>query len=340
MAQTVNKCYLIADNRERHVFDDIESVLAGAWERKQLTCGDYLVMCGDRIVACIERKTLDDFGASVIDDRHENKAKLIELRRRTGCQLYYLVEGPAFPSKETIYGGIPFSTIQAIMMRLMMRDGIFILQSRDKHYTAEYLRGLVRAAERMSVLGGSLGGSSCSASDIESKSADAPAGALTVVDVQSAPGTCVQSAPAGQISDLELAMTIKLERTDRDRAIMMWRATGLTDQAAGQIKFSIADLILGRVEDTQINLFRSQKGRRLVKAINIFRALASAPDTQMIRRIVAAAPGWGPKTADDVTLALFCEICNVQRTLPVIAGKRKVPPSKVAELRRLANFKY
>jgi ERCC4-type nuclease len=81
------------------------------WSRVQITVGDYIVVSGDKIVAVIERKTLDDYGASLKDGRANNKQKMINLRKKTGCRIIYIIEGDAFPSPNDCYSNIPYKNI-------------------------------------------------------------------------------------------------------------------------------------------------------------------------------------------------------------------------------------
>ena len=129
----VSNTYLIADARERAVIPFIETEFQEhAFIVKQVTTADYLI-CQQRrkgpvVLAAVERKTHEDFAASFKDGRHENIAKLRALRAATGCHLYYFIEGAAFPSPNRRFGRIPFSNILAAITKLMVRDGIFIVQ--------------------------------------------------------------------------------------------------------------------------------------------------------------------------------------------------------------------
>jgi hypothetical protein len=145
----VGRTYLIADARERAVIPFIEAEFPHAFVVKQVTTADYLVcevLDGDAVVlAAIERKTHEDFAASFKDGRHENVAKMTALRAQTGCALFYFVEGPAFPPTTTRFGGIPFGNILAAMTRMMVCDGIFVVQTEGAAHTAKRLADFVGA---------------------------------------------------------------------------------------------------------------------------------------------------------------------------------------------------
>src|SRR5689334_4265706 len=129
--------YLILDKgRERKVTPYIyNEINQNQIIEKQLAIGDYLIielldddkkissaneedlLCSENIKvhACIERKSLNDFASSIADGRYYNKKNMMELRMRTECKLFYIVEGAGFPDYSTTYGkrngGIPYSTL-------------------------------------------------------------------------------------------------------------------------------------------------------------------------------------------------------------------------------------
>ena len=148
----VSKTYLIADARERAVIPFIETEFQEhAFVVRQVTTADYLI-CRQRgpgeepaVLAAIERKTHEDFAASFKDGRHENIAKLRALRTATGCHLYYFIEGAAFPSPNRRFGRIPFSNILAAITKMMVRDGIFVVQTADAGHSAKRLADFLRA---------------------------------------------------------------------------------------------------------------------------------------------------------------------------------------------------
>ena len=101
----LSSVYLIADQRERAVIPFLDDALqAHAYVVKTINSGDYLVCTrgpgGPRVLAVIERKSLEDYAASFKDGRHANMEKLYALRSRSGCQVFLILEGPAFPVQQ------------------------------------------------------------------------------------------------------------------------------------------------------------------------------------------------------------------------------------------------
>lgn len=130
---------IIVDDRERAVVPFLEhyankTTIPFKIQRNEV--GDYAITYQGYILMIIERKTWVDLAASFRDGRKNNVQKLIELRNRTGCQIAYLIEGPATPSLTQLFGRIPVRALRAHLDHLAIRDGIHVLYSKDEDYTA------------------------------------------------------------------------------------------------------------------------------------------------------------------------------------------------------------
>ena len=79
------KLRLFIDDRERAVFNHLEAELKDIfYEVKRLEIGDYALVdieC-DKVLAVFERKTLEDYAASLKDGRHQNKISLLTCDQR------------------------------------------------------------------------------------------------------------------------------------------------------------------------------------------------------------------------------------------------------------------
>ncbi len=144
--------YLVYDTRERGVELFIEQEFTDIkYLKSQIQTGDYHICIKNgstrapTVAACIERKTYDDFAASFTDGRYANLDKLLALRAKTGCQLYYIIEGPAFPSPNRRFHRIPYSNILGAITKLMVRHGIMIVQTENPMHTAVRLYQLTKA---------------------------------------------------------------------------------------------------------------------------------------------------------------------------------------------------
>ncbi len=130
---------LIVDDRERAVVPylqahSIKTTIDYKIQRNEV--GDYAITYKGYILMIIERKTWADLAASFRDGRKENVNKLLELRTRTGCQIAYLIEGPASPPLSQLFGRIPVRALRAHLDHLSIRDGIHMIYSKDAEYTA------------------------------------------------------------------------------------------------------------------------------------------------------------------------------------------------------------
>ena len=145
------KVKLIIDDRERSIFPYLETELYNInYVVKRINVGDYSIINSDnKILACFERKSLEDFSASIKDGRYSNKEGMIELRNKTGCRLFYIVEGDAYPKPNKTYGNIPYKYIESAIFHLMMRDGFYIIETNNILHTAQKLSRMVESIERL-----------------------------------------------------------------------------------------------------------------------------------------------------------------------------------------------
>jgi hypothetical protein len=147
--------YMVADKRERFVIPTLSALLGPKLKECTINVGDYLICRNTvgsveaEVLACIERKSLADFASSFADGRYENRGKMMELREKTGCLLFYLVEGPAFPSPTWNVGhGVKYQSILSAMTSLPLTCGIHIIQTKDVQHTAERLRDHLTILEK------------------------------------------------------------------------------------------------------------------------------------------------------------------------------------------------
>lgn len=260
-----SQVYLVADARERCVVPFLETELKEhAYVVQQVTTADYLVCRrqaggGAAVLAAVERKTLEDFAASFKDGRSENIQKLRALRDRTGCQLYYFVEGPAFPSPARRFARIPYANILAAITKLMVRDGVFVVQTEDQCHTARRLADFLRAfdGEPAPAAGGGAPPDSGAAPvpDILAEQAEqTDGGALPVPDI----------------------LTEQAEQTDGDAAARMWMRLHGISIVLGQLltrAFSAADLAAQVVTLDQLKALKTATGRPISK--DAFESLAA-----------------------------------------------------------------
>ena len=124
---------------------------------KQMDVGDYIISSTFQtpenesktvIHACIERKSLRDFSASIKDGRLDNIEKMVNLRRESECMLFLLIEGPANPELTTEYAGIPYSKILASIDSTMIKYNIQVIHAGTPLKTAKRLKFLTESFAR------------------------------------------------------------------------------------------------------------------------------------------------------------------------------------------------
>ncbi len=260
------------DNREGLVLAHADELSSISWQKKQLTIGDYIVRSDDNILAVIERKSLEDFGASIKDSRHNNKDKMIGLRAKTGCRVFYFVEcGKSIPNDDTKkYANIPFGHIRSAIYHLMMRDNIMVVWTIGTLGTARELVKFVQSTERL----------------------------LQKVGDSSFLQQADEETPPAPIDLAEL--TTRVEKADIDVVREMWaKFRGITTENADDFiaKWSVGDIVCGRIPREEIRAMRTSN-RRPVSSL-VFNALCSvSPGDEA--KLLACVPGISAKSAGDL----------------------------------------
>lgn len=143
---------LIIDDRERVIAPYLATEFKNCPHIvKRLEIGDYAIVNSltSVILAVFERKTLNDFAASIKDGRHNNKDKMIALRKSTGCKVFYIIEGNPFTRPTQSVARIPYYVIESAIFHLMMRDNIFVLYTKDPQHTIGVLMRFMKSAENL-----------------------------------------------------------------------------------------------------------------------------------------------------------------------------------------------
>ena len=252
---------LIADTREQNVIPFLETeILQYEWKTVQINTGDYVICNGSNILACIERKTYIDFAASFKDGRYANIKKMIDLREKHGCQLYFFVEGPQFPSINRKFSGIPFFNIQAAITSMMVNDEIFIIHTENENHTAKRLNDLLKCYSRKLTITGGSAAESAAAPTAESAAAP-------TAESAAAPTPTAESDVAPVVVIPE-CLTGRIEQTNDDLIIKMWSKLDGVSVVFGRIlanNFSIADLATGKVPIKSAQDLKTATGRAITK---------------------------------------------------------------------------
>jgi len=103
-----------------------------------LESGDYQIYQGDKLIAIIERKTLNDLSASM-GERRNNLNNLLLERQNTNCDLYYLIEGPQFPSQYKTFSRKPYKMLESYLFTLHVKYKVMILYSKNAEHTCQQI---------------------------------------------------------------------------------------------------------------------------------------------------------------------------------------------------------
>jgi len=341
----VSSVYLIADSRERNVHSFLDAEFQEyAYLIKQVTTADYLICrapprgsAGEpAVLAAIERKTLTDFAASFTDGRHENVKKLRALREQTGCQLYYFVEGPAFPSPSRRFARIPYANIQAAITKLMMRDGVFVVQTENESHTAKRLADFVRAFD-----------------------AERPYAAPRPVAAEGGPppaegGDAALGCDDGRGEPLELVvpdvLTARIEQTDDDAAVAMWARLRGISVVLGKIltrEFSVAELVAQAVPPGRLQGLKTATGRGINKdalaSLTSVRAGSEEHAAKLLSGLRNVTPAVAKLILDETGgLRRLCEMPTVfvaAIALPQKGRTVKLGKVRAERIRRVLHYK-
>ena len=317
----MSACKLICDNREHAVLrHDIE--FAGITKSvMQMTTGDYAILNPTgNILVIIERKSFDDFGASLIDGRHNNKEKLLKLRAGTNCKIIFIIEGEAFPDPNNQYARIPYKYIESAIFHMMVRDNISIIRTKD---TLDTAKTLVRFIHSMDTL--------IAQKDYYDGSGKVN---LTTNDIAAAP----DEVPIVNNEYINLLTAVHV-KSDHDIVREMWaRFRGISVQNADDLinVCSIKELVDG------LNPYsvKTSSGKPLNKSI--LKSLSHI-DVAIETKILASIPGISAAAASDIIISARL---NRLLTYPVEAisiikigkGKRNLGIAKAEKIIKYCNY--
>lgn len=138
---------IIIDDRERAVipfFDTIKNIKNKiSYKISRINYGDYSINYNENIIFIIERKTWKDLSQSIRDGRKDNINKLIELREKTNCHIFYLIEGNPLPKSTKKFCRISYKSLRSHLDHIMIRDNIHIIHSKNQENTVERIYELI-----------------------------------------------------------------------------------------------------------------------------------------------------------------------------------------------------
>lgn len=267
---------LLVDSRESNVIRH-----SAEWKNityeviNNQTTADYAIADDkNNLLAVIERKSLEDFAASLKDGRSDNIGKLLKMRAATGCRIVYIIEGPQSPNPSDLFANTPYYYIESHIFHLMIRDGICVINTASTLDTAKKLARFV---------------TSCGTLKEEFKGAAEP---TSLEDLEKRP-----ERPA---AELRADLTAKHVKSDSDILREMWSAwKGISAVTADEFipKWKIGDIVCGKIDRAEIFAFKTVRGRTISK--KVANALCGV-DRQLEVRLLSRVPGISSPTANDL----------------------------------------
>jgi len=140
---------LIVDNRESIKELVLQKVPNTTFEN--LTLGDYVFTVDDQVVLIIERKTINDYAASIADGRNREQKKRLVSNYPLN-QIIYLVEGDLTENNTSFtFNKISKETIISSIMNTLLRDNIHVFHTSDIKETVEFLHMIYIKFEKQGI---------------------------------------------------------------------------------------------------------------------------------------------------------------------------------------------
>ena len=305
--------YLVCDTRERFLHKLVDDTFTKndlSHEISQINTGDYLICekigSETKILACIERKTLKDYAASFKDGRYRNTNKMLDLRDKTGCQLYYFVEGSVFLSPTYKIAGIPYRNIINSITNQMIRDNIHTVRTKDEQGTVDRLMDFVKAFGKIDI---------CADHSIKTTVDSEPAKTDTPV--------------SGGVDDITL-VSGKIEKDDVMVVTEMWaKLPGISIATARNIVdvYSFANICTTPKVD--LTVLKTPGGRALMKkGITSINSLI-AGCSKMNAKIISGIPGISLVVSKQIA-----QLYNLSQLIDLTSTSFKLADFKVQQKNR------
>ena len=136
---------LIIDNREK--LKDLFSKNINI-EYKNLDIGDYLIEKDQDNSIIVERKTIEDYAASIRDGRNREQKKRIKSIYPNN-RILYIVEGDLNKNNKSYkFNKVAPYTIISSIVNTMLRDNIFVMHTSNKEETIFFLEKLYKKLDK------------------------------------------------------------------------------------------------------------------------------------------------------------------------------------------------
>ena len=129
---------IIIDDRERKIIELINNYKDKIkYKIERINIGDIALCYNDKIICIIERKTWNDLSSSIRDGRKDNVNKLLFLRNKIGCKIFYFIEGNIDPKPNSRFNRIAYKNLRSHLDHLIFRDDIHIIHIKSTELLIE-----------------------------------------------------------------------------------------------------------------------------------------------------------------------------------------------------------
>lgn len=126
---------IVCDYREHDIINNLKAACVDI-EVQNLDVGDFSITNTSGYSIVIERKTLDDLSASIIDGRYKEQKLRLDSLRSNGVFVLFIIENTAKTSKK----GVPHSTLLSAMLSTMLNGNFFVYRTKNLQETATVLQ--------------------------------------------------------------------------------------------------------------------------------------------------------------------------------------------------------
>lgn len=143
----MNNFELIVDSREERLINALRSDYLKKecghiiFDIKQLDVGDIVFQYNGQVVCLIERKTLEDYAASITDKRSKNQSIRISQLKKDNPEIIiiYLIEGHHLNKDHKFRNGITRDVLYSSIINRVVRDKFIIYHTADIYDTSLFV---------------------------------------------------------------------------------------------------------------------------------------------------------------------------------------------------------
>ena len=306
------------------------------------------------IKACIERKTYVDFAASFRDGRYKSELNnMLELRKKTNCQLFFIIEGTAFPSINRTFSRIPYVCILGAINKLMLKYNIFIIQTENEQHTAKKLNELLtsytlimeEADNENKIETDTMHAAINSNSDtIHAANTSADTNISTMEEDSNTDSNII-----GGTIITNISLTQRIQKTDEDILLKSWASLKGISLVLGKIlmeKFTIKDLALGIITIEEIKTCKTAFGKTINKtAIDSLVSIRNGNTkncAKMLSAIIGITVDFATKLFNIRSLKEICQYYQNAKTpidykylSDIVINEKKLGPKKAINIYKL-----